>query len=304
MFENYKFHISIKYFLFLVGFLLIPFMALGLLLTNYVMSEYKSEIYDMAQNSVDYICSMVENELEDIYEIKALVGQDEQVKNFSYYPAGERRGDKVYEAYEVSKIMESHCAYRDIVTEIHLYSELRDTVVVPNGIYTRKEYYDTFLTDSGISYELWCNAIDVNDESISPLIYNATIQNQRKNVAMVNVLHHGGKKDSAMFVVLDMNRILDIYEHVTKEMPKMYFAVLSGEQIVIVSDKMPEELDEQPLIDCDSREPLENGFVAFKSVSADGGLSFLCVASEDVILEKFVKVEGFFKGCGYFGRCR
>ena len=76
MFENFKFHIFIKYFLLLVGFLLIPFMALGLLLTNYVMSQYKNEIYDMAQNSVDYICDMVENELEDIYEIKVLAEQD------------------------------------------------------------------------------------------------------------------------------------------------------------------------------------------------------------------------------------
>lgn len=296
MFENFKFHIFIKYFLFLVGFLLIPFMALGLLLTNYIMSEYKNEIYDMAQNSVDYICSMVENELEDIYEIKALVGQDDQIKNFSNYPAGERRGDKVYEAYEVSKIMETYCDYRDIATEIHLYSELRDTVVVPNGIYTRKEYYDTFLSDSGMGFEQWCSAIKTNAESISPLIYNAAIQNQRKNVAMVNVLHHGGNKDSAIFVVLDMNRILDIYEYVTKEMPKMYFAVLSGEQIVIVSDKMPKEVNEQDILSCDSREQLGNGFVAFKSISADGSLSFLCIASEEVILEKFVKVEEFFKG--------
>lgn len=296
MFENFKFHIFIKYFLLLVGFLLIPFMALGLLLTNYVMSQYKNEIYDMAQNSVDYICSTVENELEDIYEIKVLVGQDDGIKNFISYPAGERRGDKVYEAYEVSKIMESYCAYRDIVTEIHLYSELRDTVVVPNGIYTRKEYYDAFLTDSGWTYEQWCGAIEANDETISPLIYNATIQNQRKNIAMVNFLYHSGIRDSAMFAVLDMNKILDIYEQVTKEMPEMYFAVMSGEQIVIVSNKMPEELDIQKIIDCDSGEQLCDGFVAFKSISADGGLSYICLASEEVILEKFVKVEAFLKG--------
>ncbi len=296
MFENFKFHIFIKYFFILVGFLLIPFMALGLLLTKYVMSEYRNEIYDMAQNSVDYICNMVENELEDIYEIKALVAQNEQIKNFSNYPAGARRGDKVYEAYEVSKIMEKYCDYRDIVTEIHLYSELRDTVVVPNGIYTRKEYYEAFLTDSGLNYEQWCDAIEANAENIAPLIYNAAIQNQRKNVAMVKVLNHGGKKDSAMFVVLDMNSILDIYENVTKEMPKMYFAVLSGEQIIIVSDKLPENLDEKTIVSCNSREQLGKGFMAFKSVSADSGLSYLCIANEEVILEKFVKAESFFKG--------
>ncbi len=295
LFENFKFRIFIKYFFLLVGFLLIPFTVLEVLFTNYVMNEYKNEIYAMAQNSVDYICGTVEKELEDIYEIKALAMQNEQIRNFAGTAFGAKRGDRVYEAYEISKIMEEYCHYRDIVTEIHLYSELRDMVVIPFGIYTAEEYYTEFLKDSGMDYLQWIRMINGEERSMLPLVYQADSPNPGKNVAIVSSLSHSEKKHSAMFTILDMNRILDIYRNITREMPKMYFAVLSGEQIAALSEELPETLDEQAIVRCKNGDSPEKGYVVFQSVSADSGLSYVCIADEKIILEKFVKTKTFFR---------
>jgi len=295
MFENFKFHIFIKYFMILVSFLIIPFIAFWILVTNYIMSEYKKEIYNLAQNSVDYICSMVEDEMKEIYKIEALVMQNSKIQNFISNPPGERRGEKVYEAYEVSMIMGNYCTYSDIISEIHLYSEGRDTIVVPNGIYTSEEYYNNYLIYSDMTFEQWCDFIERNSQDISPLIYNNQNQTQNKGVAMLDVLYHSGRKNSALFFILDMNKILDIYENVTKELPEMYFAVILGENIVIMSDNMSEGINIKGLIDCESGEKMEGDYVVFRSISSDRSFSYVCVANEEEILDRFNKVEGILK---------
>jgi len=295
MFENFKFNIFVKYFLILVFFLLIPFLVLGTILTNYVMTQYKNQIYDLAENSVEYICTMVEDELTEITKVQALMAQENAVKIFVSQPAGSIRGDKIYKAYEASKIIEEYCTYRDIIAELHLYSELQDAVVIPSGIYTREEYFAEYLAEAGLEYEEWCDAINRDDDSISPIIYNLSAKEQAP--AIMSVLKHGNGKDSAIFAVVDVDRILDIYMQVTDEMPEMYFALMSGGHILVESGKIPEDLTAEMVVSGENREKLSSDYVVFKSEATKSRLSYLCVASESAILEKFEKVEYILRGC-------
>ena len=294
MFENFKFNIFVKYFLILISFLLIPFFALGTVLTNYVMTQYKNEIYDMAQNSVEYISTMVEDEMIEIAKVQALMKQDSAVKTFVSQPASNIRGDKVYKAYEAIKAMEDYRAYRTIIAELHLYSELQDAVIDPSGICTREEYFEKYLVESGMEYEEWCDAISRADSSISPIIYNMPAKG--KAMAIMSVLQHGNGKDSAIFAILDVGRILEIYTQVTDEMPKMYFAMVLGDHILVESGEIPEALSAEMVIGSENREELGHDYVVFKSMAPKSGLCYLCVASESIILEKVAKVEYILRG--------
>lgn len=288
MLENFKFQIFVKYFFVLSCFLLVPFACLSMFLSEYVMSEYKNEIYDMAYNSVVYIRDMVDEKVDEKNQVEALVKADSDIKNFMTMSATNVRGDKIYKAYNVSCALEEYTAYRDIIESVHLYSELQDVVLAQKVLYTREEYFGQFLRDSGMEYKEWCDAIDQNAaELISVICSNG----QSKTLAMINVLQHGGEQDGALIEVLNMNRIKDIYMQVVGEMPDMYFAVTSGKEVLIESGKLPDGLDMQAVIDCDNQETLHEDSVLFRSASAKLKLEYLCIVSENVILENFTKIQ-------------
>jgi len=289
MFENFKFRIFVKYFLILSGFLLIPFFTLSMLLTHYVMAEYKNEIYDLAYNSVVYIRDMVDEELDARNQIEALVREDSDIRNFLNTSAGTVRGDKIYKAYKVAEAMEDYTAYRDILAGVHLYSELQDVVLASKVIYTREEYFERFLQDCGMTCEEWCQAMEADAPVLNSMLINDSTRGI--TIAMVDMLQRGNGKDSALIAVMDLPRIREIYEQMTEEMPQMYFAVSCDDRVLTESGELPENVEAEQIYGSGNREVLKGDHIVFRSSSNKVGLEYICVMSEKVILEKFTRIQ-------------
>ena len=289
MFENFRFSIYVKYFFALLSFLLVPFLSLVIFLGNYVMTQYKNEIYDLAQNSVEYISTMVEDELADVVKVQALLQQENAIKNFITQPAGNIRGDKVYKAYEASKVIEEYYMYREIIDEIHLYSKLQDVVVVPSGIYTKEAYFKNYVAQDGLEFEDWCKIIKDEDTTATSIVYNVP---QKGYVpALLNVLRYGNEKEGVIFAVINVRRIIEIYTEITEGMPKMYFALTSKEHILAESGEKPEGISFKMMQESENRVSIGRGYIIFKSELPSSELCYQCIVSENFILEKFVEVE-------------
>lgn len=299
MFKNFKFSLFAKILLFYICVFLVPFLICGSFLTQYTMSSYKNEVLDLNFNTVNYIRRMIDENIEDITAIRLQISKNEEIMNFV------RRSDmphkeKAYYAKQVAEEIDKYRLYKSTIREIHLYSSTADCIITKSTYYTKEEYYNKFLTSSGMSFEEWCEKLSSEQMPPTPiasLVSSDTVPEEDKVTTatiMQPVIRDYKGNTATLLVVLDAEYIVNTYKGLVSEEYTPYFAISSATDILIESDKAPVKLDAGKLFYSNGEmQNAEDGHVIFTSNSQVLDLNYICVMSEKQILSRVRSISRF-----------
>ena len=287
MLKNIKFKLFIRLLMSYILVFLIPFIVFSTIISNYVIGNYKSEILSLNLKSINYIRYMLDERLSEIDAAKIQITGDAMIKNFmsrKYIPEYER----AYAASAVAKRMKSYYTYKDTVAGLELYAPNVNCIVTASSTYSKKEYYETFLKMSGITYKKWCEELDENGEK-NIKTFSSTDSDGKPVILIVQPISWFDSKDSFLFTVVDAGAVLNAYHRFVPDELDTHFYITSADKILFSSENKTDDIDIKKVLSSEETYvSLTKNKIALRGNSISTELNYICVISEKSL---FGKVE-------------
>ncbi|MBP3359745.1 MAG: helix-turn-helix domain-containing protein [Clostridia bacterium] len=285
MLENFKFNLFIKLLLIYICIFLFPFIILGSMLTQFTINEYKNEVLKYGLDAVSYIRYLIDDNLSDVDAVRVQLAKDQFIRGF-INNTDASASEKVYDAKQAAEEINRYRVYRNSIYRLDLYCRKLDCVVTNTSVYTRQEYYNTFMADSQISFEDWSEILFNPDEN-TKLFASATSSIEQSTVTLAKPLFKdiNGEVQATLLVLLDPGNITDNFRRISASVPVTYFAIASDGELLMESQQLTDGTDMASLLSQNKEQfELPNRNIAVCSQSSVTNLKYVCIVSEAEIL--------------------
>ncbi len=284
MFENFRFRLFVKLFIFYIFVFLVPFLIYASFLSQYVMRGYKEEATELNSKATNYIRQTIDRNLSDIDVVALQLAESEEIIDF-IQRTDLSDEEKPYYVWRVAQTIEKHCLYKDTIREIHIFAEGSDCVVTPTACYTQNEYFSKYLWNSGVSLTDWTAFLKNARVNASPMICKFSDGDDATAVIMRPGQRDRNGNIPILMVVLDKETILNTYTELASPEYLSYFGIASNKDILIQSGEPPIPFRPEAL--AQNHETVQegsNGYVVFNSKSENLDLNYICMLPERQIL--------------------
>ncbi len=284
MFENFRFRLFVKLFIFYIFVFLVPFLIYASFLSQYVMRGYKEEAMELNAKATNYIRQTIDRNLSDIDVVALQLAESEEIIDF-VQRTDLSDEEKPYHVWRVAQTIEKHCLYKDTIREIHIFAESSDCVVTPTACYAQDEYFNKYLWNSGISLTDWTAFLKNSRVNASPMICKFADGDDATAVIMRPGQRDRNGNIPILMVVLDKETILNAYAELASPEYLSYFGIASNKDILIQSGEAPIPFRPEALTqNHETVQEGSNGYVVFHSKSENLDLNYICMLPERQIL--------------------
>ena len=292
MFQNFKFKLFIKLFSVYICVFLIPFIIFGSIVSQYTMGNYKQEVLDNNISITDYVCQLVDDNLDDVIIANLQIMENDVVSNF-VNNTDISPGEMAYRSKKVAEEIQKYRTYKNAIREIDIYIATHDCIITETTYCTREEYYQSYLSGSEYTFEEWNRILDGEFEESFLLIPSYDNVSDRHTATLMKPLM---KKDGKVFVqsliVIDMDYIIDTYERMFSGKYTPYLSIVYGDQVLTKGSATHKDFDVSKLTTSDGMvQEFDDGYIAVVRESSSLGLRYVSVLREDEVLATVKKTN-------------
>lgn len=290
MFKQFKFKLFLKTYLFYTIAIILPFIIISLILSQFVISAYKDNVFSLYNNITNHISTSMDSNLYNIEVANSNFKASRNVLTVSTHSSFSS-SDAVFDLKQLQNELSMLYSHQNAISTNVLYFATTDNVITHSNKYLLYEFYLKAYSNSGYSYNEYKQMLQNGESSV---LLAKDPYSGKKCISVIRPVYKDINQNYVMYMALiDVDSIIQTYQDMTRDMPTSYFIISDNEVPLIKSSATPEPVEWKKISSAANNEfvKYDSDFLALKNRSILQSLNYVYIISENEILAKANNIQ-------------